>query len=486
MLIDSHCHLDFPDFAAGRDDVVERARAAGLKRIITISTRADAFAKISRIAETYPDVFCTVGTHPHYAHEEAEVPQDRLVELARHPKCVGIGEAGLDYHYDKTPRAVAARVFRTHIAAARQSGLPIVIHARDADADIAAILRDEMGKGAFAGLLHCFTGSAMLAEVALSLGLYISFSGVLTFKNSRAAAGNRPRGANGQGIGRNGRALFGAGSLPGQAQRTGICRRHRPNIGRCERRLGANNRRGNERQCAALVCQNACSRGRRGSGVSLTFTILGCGSSGGVPRVGQGWGACDPNNPKNRRRRCSIFVERTGENGATTQVLVDMSPDLREQLLGLGIGRLDAILLTHSHADHIHGIDEIRPLVLMAKRKIDLYMDAATAAIVRANFGYIFETPPGSHYPPLLNEHRLLTDQTITINGPGGPLDAVPFQVEHGEINALGFRFGKVAYSPDLNAIPDRARGFWRGSTCGSSTLYAYAAPQSFFLAGNP
>ncbi len=184
MLIDSHCHLDFPDFAAGRDDVVERARAAGLKRIITISTRADAFAKISRIAETYPDVFCTVGTHPHYAHEEAEVPQDRLVELARHPKCVGIGEAGLDYHYDKTPRAIAARVFRTHIAAARQSGLPIVIHARDADGDIAAILRDEMGKGAFAGLLHCFTGSTMLAEVALSLGLYISFSGVLTFKNS--------------------------------------------------------------------------------------------------------------------------------------------------------------------------------------------------------------------------------------------------------------------------------------------------------------
>jgi phosphoribosyl 1,2-cyclic phosphate phosphodiesterase len=197
--------------------------------------------------------------------------------------------------------------------------------------------------------------------------------------------------------------------------------------------------------------------------VSLSFTILGCGSSGGVPRVGQGWGACDRNNAKNRRRRCSIFVERTGENGATTQVLVDMSPDLREQLLGLGVGRLDAILLTHSHADHIHGIDEIRPLVIMARRKIDLYMDAATSAIVRANFGYIFETPPSSLYPALLNEHRLVTCQAVTINGPGGPLDAVPFQLKHGEIDALGFRFGEVAYSPDLSAIPAHSLGFLEG-----------------------
>lgn len=197
--------------------------------------------------------------------------------------------------------------------------------------------------------------------------------------------------------------------------------------------------------------------------MSLSFTILGCGSSGGVPRLGQGWGACDPSNPKNRRRRCSLFVERHGEGGAKTQVLVDMSPDLREQLLGLGVGRLDAILLTHSHADHVHGIDDVRPLVIMARRKIDLYMDAATSAIVRKNFSYIFETPPGSYYPALLNEHRLVSGQSVSISGPGGVLEAMPFELEHGEINSLGFRFGNVAYTPDLNAIPRKSLAFLEG-----------------------
>jgi TatD DNase family protein len=184
MLIDSHCHLDFPDFVEERDAVVARARPAGVQRMITISTKIDQFPSISALAEAYPDVFCTVGDHPEYADEGAEATLDRLVELAQHPKCVGIGETGLDYHHDRTPRDKADRVFRTHIAAARQTGLPVVIHARDADADVAAILKDEMGKGPFKGLLHCFTSSLMLAETALSLGLYISFSGVLTFKKS--------------------------------------------------------------------------------------------------------------------------------------------------------------------------------------------------------------------------------------------------------------------------------------------------------------
>jgi len=153
--------------------------------MITIATRVDKFETYAAIAEAYDDVFFTIGTHPHSAHEESEASVERLIECARHPKCVGIGEAGLDYHYDRAPRDVAQRVFRTHIAAARETGLPLCIHTRDADADTAAILEEEMGKGAFKALLHCFTGSRALAERALALGLYISFSGVLTFKNSQ-------------------------------------------------------------------------------------------------------------------------------------------------------------------------------------------------------------------------------------------------------------------------------------------------------------
>jgi len=184
MLIDSHCHLDFPDFAEDREAVIARAKARGIGRMITISTRVQKFAEILAIAERDPDIFCTVGTHPHQAHEEPEASVAELVSLARHPKCVGIGEAGLDYHYDRAPRDVAARVFRTHIAAARQSGLPLVIHARDADDDIAAMLKEEMEKGVFTAVLHCFTAGRRLAESGLLLGLYVSFSGVVTFKNS--------------------------------------------------------------------------------------------------------------------------------------------------------------------------------------------------------------------------------------------------------------------------------------------------------------
>jgi TatD DNase family protein len=186
MLIDSHCHLDFPDFAPERDAVVARARAAYVARMITISTKVSEFATISALAEAYPEVYCTIGTHPDTAADETWVSIDHLCDLANHPKCIGIGETGLDYHYDKVPRDIAKTVFRTHIAAARRSGLPIIIHARDADEDMAAILRDEAGKGPFTGLLHCFTAGQMLAETALSLGLYISFSGVLTFKKADA------------------------------------------------------------------------------------------------------------------------------------------------------------------------------------------------------------------------------------------------------------------------------------------------------------
>src|SRR6202041_128927 len=186
MLVDSHCHLDFPDFASELDAVVARAADARLMRLVTISTRVRRFAGILAIAERFPDVFCSVGTHPHYAHEELDVTPDDLVAHTRHPKVVAIGEAGLDYHYDNSPRDAQERGFRSHITAARETGLPLVIHSRDADDDMARILEEETGKGAFPAVLHCFTGGPDLARRAIALGHFISFTGILTFKNSAA------------------------------------------------------------------------------------------------------------------------------------------------------------------------------------------------------------------------------------------------------------------------------------------------------------
>ena len=186
MLVDSHCHLDFPDFASELDAVVTRARAAGLLRLVSISTRVRRFAGLLAIAERFPEVNCSVGTHPHYAHEELDITADDLVAHTRYPKVVAIGEAGLDYHYDRSPRDAQERGFRTHIAAARTTGLPLVIHTREADADTARILEEETGQGAFPFVLHCFTGGADLAARAAALGGYVSFSGILTFKNSTA------------------------------------------------------------------------------------------------------------------------------------------------------------------------------------------------------------------------------------------------------------------------------------------------------------
>jgi len=195
MLIDSHCHLDFPDFKDGLDGVLARAKEAGIDRLVTISTRVRRQDGLLAIAERFPEVFCSVGTHPHHAHEELDIGAADLVARTRHPKVVAIGEAGLDYHYDNSPRAAQEQGFRTHIAAARETGLPLVIHSRDADDDMARILREETGKGAFPAVLHCFTGGRALALAGIELGLYVSFTGILTFKNStelRAIAAELP------------------------------------------------------------------------------------------------------------------------------------------------------------------------------------------------------------------------------------------------------------------------------------------------------
>jgi TatD DNase family protein len=195
MLVDSHCHLDFPEFAPELDAVVTRARDAGLGRMVTISTRVKRHAQVLAIAERFADVFCSVGTHPHNAHEELDIGADDLLRIADNPRVVAIGEAGLDYHYDNSPRDAQEQGLRAHIDAARRSHLPLVIHSRDADADMARILEQETGKGAFPAVLHCFTGGRDLALRAVALGHYVSFSGILTFKKSedlRAIAAELP------------------------------------------------------------------------------------------------------------------------------------------------------------------------------------------------------------------------------------------------------------------------------------------------------
>lgn len=192
--------------------------------------------------------------------------------------------------------------------------------------------------------------------------------------------------------------------------------------------------------------------------MTLTVTILGCGSSTGVPRVGAGWGACDPANPKNRRRRCSIHVARHSAHGETG-LLVDTGPDLREQLLDAEINHLDAVLFTHEHADHTHGIDDLRPLVLHRRHKLDIYADALTEAMLWERFGYCFATPPGSNYPPILKAHRLEDAVPVHFDGAGGFIEVRPIRVNHGDIDALGFQFysgiSTLAYIPDVKHIPE-------------------------------
>lgn len=195
MLVDSHCHLDFPHLAEQMDDVLARAQESGIGLMVTICTRVRQFENVLAIAEAHDNIYCSVGTHPHNADEERDIPLEKIVKLAAHPKVVAIGEAGLDYHYDNAPREDQERGFRTHIAAARETGLPLVIHTRDADADTARILQEEMEKGPFTAVLHCFTAGRELALKGVELGLYVSFSGVLTFKKSeelRAVAAEIP------------------------------------------------------------------------------------------------------------------------------------------------------------------------------------------------------------------------------------------------------------------------------------------------------
>jgi phosphoribosyl 1,2-cyclic phosphate phosphodiesterase len=197
--------------------------------------------------------------------------------------------------------------------------------------------------------------------------------------------------------------------------------------------------------------------------MTLTFTILGCGSSMGVPRAAFGWGACNPNNPKNRRRRCSLLVERSTGDSGSTSVLVDTSPDLREQLLAADVRELDAVFYTHAHADHSHGIDDLRPLFLHARKRVDVYLDEATDRELRKKFGYCFETPPGSEYPAIVQAHPAVAGRPINVNGAGGTISVLPVLQQHGDIYSLGYRFGGLGYSCDVNGVPDESLAAFSG-----------------------
>ncbi|MHA7772833.1 MBL fold metallo-hydrolase [Roseibium sp. M-1] len=190
--------------------------------------------------------------------------------------------------------------------------------------------------------------------------------------------------------------------------------------------------------------------------MSLTLTILGCGSSGGVPRIGNDWGDCDPDEPKNRRSRCALLVEKRVENGCTT-VLIDTGPDVRNQLLTANVGHLDAVLFTHAHADHLHGIDDLRAFWVRSGKRIPVFMDDETFRRAETAFSYCFRTPAGSNYPPILDRQVLAAGNPVTITGAGGPITFDPFEVVHGEINALGFRLGDAAYIPDVSDIPENS-----------------------------
>lgn len=191
------------------------------------------------------------------------------------------------------------------------------------------------------------------------------------------------------------------------------------------------------------------------SGYRRRFTILGCSSSPGVPRLNGDWGACDPTNPKNRRRRAAFLIEQIGPDGGRTTVVVDTGPDFREQMISAGVKRVDAVLYTHAHADHLHGIDDLRGYFILQHSRIPIYADPFTMERIREGFGYCLETPPGGNYPPIVLPRLISTlDEPIMIDGPGGRVPVMPYKQIHGEIHSLGFRIGKVAYSSDVSDFP--------------------------------
>ena len=332
MLVDHHCHLDFKDFAADLDGVIARAHAAGVGIMLSISMH------IRRLAETAqnrrgatPTSSPRLARTPTTPTPSSTSPSRRSCGWPRIPRSSAIGEAGLDYFYDNSPREAQTQGLRKHIAAAQATRLPLVIHARDADDDIAAILEEEMAKRRFPAVLHCFTGGPELARRALDLGLYISFSGILTFKKSDALRDIAADVPLDRLLVETDAPFLAPGKYRGKRNEPAYVVETADELARVKGIAQAELARATTDNFFRLYAKTPRTALR---GMSTRFTILGCGSSGGVPRIGNIWGSCDPANPKNRRRRCALLVERFGKGGTTT-VLVDTPPDIREQLLGV-------------------------------------------------------------------------------------------------------------------------------------------------------
>ena len=305
-LIDSHCHLNYAGLAERQDEVLANARARGVAGFLNISTRQSEWGDVIGAAERNADVWATVGVHPHEADAHPDLGAAALVEAAAHPRVIAIGECGLDYYYDNSDRAAQRERFEAHIEAARQTGLPLVVHTRDAEDDTAEILGRAVREGGVTGVLHCFTGTADLARKALDLGFYISLSGIVTFKNAHDLQETARMASEGPDAGRDGFAVPRARSAPRADLRAGLRRRHRRLRRRAARRGARGAGRSDDRQFLPIVRPGGCVKVR----------ILGCGTSSGVPRIGNDWGQCDPDEPRNRRLRSSILVESGGEAAA--------------------------------------------------------------------------------------------------------------------------------------------------------------------------
>ena len=458
MLIDSHCHLDFPDFAAELDAVVLRARQAGIARMVTISTRVRRQDELLAIADRFDDVYCSVGTHPHYAHEETDVTAADLVARTQNKRVVALGEAGLDYHYDNSPRDAQEHGFRTHIAAARETGLPLVIHTREADDDTARILEEETGRGPFPAVLHCFTGGADLARRAVALGHFISFTGILTFKNSaalRAIAAELPADrilvetdapylAPGRHRGKRNEPAFVIETANVLAEARGvsfdeIARQTTDNFFRLFTKV--------PRPAPASAAEMAGHDNEiHNSGLRIVGRRAAPGARLGRVRSQQSEKPAAAHLAVGRAARRRRHHARPGRHLARSARTASRCRRRPPRWRAL-----------HARARRPHPRHRrsARALHQAARSRSTFISTSIPPATMHARFGYCFKAPPGSEYPPIVRERRLVAGTPVTITGQGGPITALPVLQEHGDIASLGFRFGNVAYSADIGGLPD-------------------------------